>query len=404
MIKTQIHKLVQAGKDFGLRIFRGMNLLEVLFLTFCMVPFLFPIPVVRTDVQPYAAILATAVIVSSFFIHKEEGNKNWKTFVKQNPFAVVALFTLLSAVGVLIFDGIHINGLRAFYNYYALAVIPWAVGIVLRRIGRFPEELIKGLILIWFFVASVQYFIYGGFATQIISGARWDSDGWRGVLGLASEPSFFGIACFYFLHLIRHFEKHQLFYTAIVLVMGFLYAQSAMGIIFIVPLLLICATEGNRKIFRIPVWVIFLALAVGFLIVLNTVFVGTRLHSLFQMLVTGGFGGVLEDTSVSVRFYAIVRALKNAFSNFLLPMGFGRRIGSGYGGFLCELGFLALPMLFSISGAMSLTFRGKVARVIYFFVVTILLLNNTQLGNPLLLLVIGSNLYNRNPLGKPNEN
>jgi len=78
--------------------------------------------------------------------------------------------------------------------------------------------------------------------------------------------------------------------------------------------------------------------------------------------------------------------------NYFLPLGYTRRIGSGYGGFLCELGFFALPVLWCISLVMSWTFKKRVSRVLYFVVVTILLFNNTQLGNPLLLLVLGVNL------------
>ncbi len=69
----------------------------------------------------------------------------------------------------------------------------------------------------------------------------------------------------------------------------------------------------------------------------------------------------------------------------------------GYGGFLCELGLFSLPILFSISLAMSKTFKKKGSKILYFIVITILLFNNTQIGNSLLLIVLAMNL--RFPIG-----
>ena len=63
-----------------------------------------------------------------------------------------------------------------------------------------------------------------------------------------------------------------------------------------------------------------------------------------------------------------------------------------YGGFLCELGLFSLPILVSISAVMAKTFEKKFSRVAYFILVTALLLNNTQIGNPLLLFVLGMNV------------
>ena len=58
-----------------------------------------------------------------------------------------------------------------------------------------------------------------------------------------------------------------------------------------------------------------------------------------------------------------------------------------------ELGIFAVPAILLISYSLSLTFDKVRSRVAYFIVVTLLLLNNTQIGNPLLLMVVGLNLY-----------
>lgn len=368
-----------------------LTVLEVLFISFCLMPFLFPNPIVTTDVQPYAALLGTVVILKYLFLNRARLLKRDFYSIKGNLFQTIAFLTLLVSIVILFVGGITISGLRAVYNYYAVAIIPCATVLVMKRLREFPEKWIKCLILIWVAVSAIQLVIYRGFLTGIISGARWDSS-WRGVIGLASEPSYLGIACFYFLHLIQHFKKHQLIFMVLVLFAGLVCAQSAMGIIFIVPFIAIYLIDTNKKFFGIPLWCFALGIVAVFVIFLTTVLAGTRLHDLFMKVVAGGIGGLLEDPSVKIRLRAITRALNNAFSNFLLPMGYTRRIGSGVGGFLCELGFFALPIIFAVGWAMSYTFRKRISRIIYFALSIILLLNNTQMGNPLLLIVLGVNL------------
>ena len=56
------------------------------------------------------------------------------------------------------------------------------------------------------------------------------------------------------------------------------------------------------------------------------------------------------------------------------------------------MGFFALPILYCISWTMSLTFKKRVSQILYFVVVTVLLFNNTQIGNPLLLVVLAINI------------
>ena len=179
---------------------------------------------------------------------------------------------------------------------------------------------------------------------------------------------------------------------AIVLITATLYAQSAMGILFVSVYLAVLLLDEAKGVKGLFIWAAAVVAVLFFLYLLDTVMVGTRLHSLFQDFVEGGTTEVTEDVSVNNRINSISDALKEAFGNYLLPQGFGNRIGSGYGGFLVELGFIAIPIMISISWAMALTFQRKLSRFVYFVGVTLLLFNNTQIGNPLLLFVVGSNL------------
>lgn len=362
------------------------EILCYLFMIFCFIPFLFPNPIVKTNVQPYAAIIGTLILL--FY-----PGSLLKTRQGRNM-AIILGGTFLFSLLVMTFSGISIEAFRGVYNYYALFIIPCSIFIVLEELDEFPENLCKIMILIWVLVASVQFFVYRGFATELISGVRW-SYMYRGVVGLASEPSFLGIACFYFFHIIRYFRTQRLFYSAIVLVMGVLFAQSTTGIIFLTGYFVVFLLDiiGNRK--GIYIWAASICAFITFIFILNTKLTNSRINQMFNAFISGGLDSVLTDASASVRFNAILESLKTASENFFLPNGFGLRIGSAYGGMLVELGIFALPAIILISFGMAITFNKKGSQIVYFAVITFLLLNNTQIGNPLLLMVIGMNIHEK---------
>lgn len=354
-----------------------------LFLVFCFIPFLFPNPIVRTNVQPYAALLGTLIVVFRF-------NCLFRSPIGRKAGAILGV-TLLSSLFVMLIGGVSVEALRGVYNYYALFVIPCAVIIVLEDMDDFPETLCKTMIVLWFIVASIQFFIYRGFATQLISSVRW-SYRYRGVVGLASEPSFLGITCFYFLHLIRRFKTHRVLFNIMTLIMGVLYAQSATGIMFIAGYYIVFLLDVINSRKGVYVWAGSIVAAASFLVYLNNKLTGSRLNQMVDAFLNGGVDNVLSDGSASIRINAIWRALENAAGNMFLPNGFGSRIGSAYGGMLVEIGLFAIPAIILISFGLSVTFNKTISKVVYFIVTTLLLLNNTQIGNPLLLLVIGTNL------------
>lgn len=360
------------------------EILYYLFLIFCFIPFLFPNPIVKTNIQPYAALLGTLIMLF-------RNRMLYKSAIGRTT-AILLAGTLLVALLVMLFSEFSMDAVRSVYNYYALFIVPCAVIIVLEDLDTFPEALCKAMILVWFLVASIQFFVYRGFATKLIGGVRW-SYAYRGVVGLASEPSFLGISGYYFLHVVRKFNKNRVLFYAIVLVMGVLYAQSATALMFIAGyyVVLLLDMQNDRK--GILIWAASIAAVIGFIIVLRTKLANSRLNQMINTLLTQGMDGILSDASASVRFNAIRRAFDEALNNRLLPGGFNSRIGSAYGSLLVEIGFFAFPAIFLISYSMSQSFSKKGSKIVYFIVVTLLLLNNTQIGNPLLLMVIGINLY-----------
>lgn len=361
---------------------RKLTLIDVLFIAFCFFPFIIPNPIVVTNIQPYAAMLGTVELL----LRKDSSSKGIPRFFG------IAWITLFVSIIVLLFSGIEVASFRAFFNYYSVAVIPLALYLIFSDVKDFPEEALKILIIVWFAVSSIQFFIDRSFLTGIIGGVRF-SYSYRGVVGLASEPSFLGIACFYFLHMVMKFKKNKNVFAIMVLIMGIVYAQSMMGIMFIGAFVLVYVLDTVApKTFGYVLFGGIFAIII-FWILLKTVLSESRLNELLLLFSQEGLDGVLEDESAGNRYDSLVEAIRDSFNNYLLPLGFDKRIGSGYGGFLCELGMFAIPILCCISSAMSKTFEKKRSQVIYFIVITALLFNNTQIGNPLLLFVIPMNLY-----------
>lgn len=355
-----------------------------LFFIFCFIPFLFPNPIVKTNIQPYAAILGSIIL----FLW---GNKI-KTIPAGSIWMLISSMTFLASVILIFVNGITINAFRAIYNYFALFAIPCAVVVSLVLLDGIPERLFKIMIMLWFVVSTIQFFVYRGFATNLISAVRWSFE-YRGVVGLASEPSFLGISSFYFLHIVQRFKEKKIIYTILIIAMGTLYAQSAIGVLFIAGYYMVYLMDVINSKKGVAIWTGSIIAAISFFILLNTKLSGTRLNQMIGSLFTDGISGVLSDASAGVRFNAIKGALNRAFKNMLIPNGFNSRIGSGYGGLLVELGVLAIPIMTMISIWMSKTFKRLFSQIIYFIVITLLLFNNTQMGNPLLLLVIGINSF-----------
>lgn len=368
----------------GKRRNKGKYAVYYLYLFLCMFPFLFGNPFVETDMQPYA--LLVAVLISFTHFSKIIGCE------KFNLYFYVSFFLFVCSLLVFILSGLTISSFRAFYNYCALFFIPCALIVVFTELDTFPERFFKFCIVVWFGVSLIQFFIDRGFATFLIGTVR-GNDINRGVVGLASEPSYLGISCFYFLLISKFFTKKKFLYQFLILIMGTVFAQSTLGIIFIASYWLFYLLDNVRGRMGVSLTIVSFVLVAGFVYLLENRFAGTRMESLLSTFSDEGFSGIEEDESAMVRYNSILDAISGAFDDFLIPMGFERRIGSAYGGLLCELGFLSLPFLFVASRSVALSFSRKAVRFLFFFVFSVLMFNNTQIGNPVLLLVITANTF-----------
>ena len=304
---------------------------------------------------------------------------------------------------IYIIDGISVQNFRGCFNHLSLFLVVTAVYIFIDKY-YFPERYIKIMILIWFIVSSIQFWVDRSFLTSIIGAANWTSSV-RGVLGLASEPSFLGISCFYFLHLIKNFSSKKIFYTILIIIMGIIYAQSTMGIIFILAFSIVYIFNNLNSLKGIFIFIILILFIMFGYYLLYKYANNIRLFQILDTLLNQGITELYkEDASTQNRFNSIINSLNNAINNLLIPQGYGSRIGSGYGGLLTELGWFGLIEIIIISWGMSLQYSKKYICIIYFIIVSVLLFSNTQIGNPQLLFALGINIYNKNKYRIKNSN
>lgn len=359
---------------------------NVLFYFFCLCPFLSPTPLLGTDVQPYALILSVGYIAYLFFIKSKRIEiENRKILVLGISFLIALFFAFGST------DDKILNILRGISNYASLFFITFATYIITKRNHGLNEQIAKIILVLWFFVGLIQFLFMKDFLNSIISGGR--TDGTRGVFGLASEPSFFGVQCFYFFFLIRSFSTNKALYFGLILIMSFIFAQSALGILFVSSLFFILVIES--LIIKNRFWVVLLLLGS---LILSIYFIvnymeGTRISQLLQMLLNRNVAGLSEDESIMIRTNSIMIPLKEFSANYFIPHSFQSRIGSAFAGILYELGIFAFGITFVIPAVLSGFFSGNTIRILCFSLTFILFFSNIQLSNPTLAFVLGFGMY-----------
>lgn len=353
-----------------------------LFVFFCMCPFLFPIPGLPSNLQMYGLLFGILFLVLNAF-HAARAVLNSVVFSG-------LLVSLVAAIVIAGFSGLTLGAFRALFNHLSIFVVIIAAYVLVKCFGS-EERFVKGVILLWLAVALVQIVLYRGFLAEFIGSPNWSSSA-RGVIGLASEPSFLGISCFYFLHLADKFHTNRRAFLALITFMGVVLAQSAMGIIFIATFWVMLVFDRCHASATIFFGSISILLVVVFFVWASSSDSSSRIASIASIFMEDGFEGLYQqDESIRNRFNSIARALSSSFDNYLFPLGMGDRIGSGYGGILCELGIFAIVEMVAVSLGIALQFKKQWVRVLYFVAITVLLFSNTQIGNPQLLLVVGVN-------------
>lgn len=352
---------------------------KILLYFFCFFPFLFPISALGTDIQFYAFITAGAYLLGNV--------SRWRASAEIKAFGIYAFLATITAL--LSTAGANI-ALRCWFQYMSLFVVSFAIYNVVVTTKGIDERLCKIFILCWFFIGFIQTFFAPGFLTSIVANSRttWD----RGVCGLASEPSFFGLQCFYFFLVARTFNRQRLLYSMLIISMALFFAQSFTGLVFltITCVLSILDSVSMRSISPRKIFVALL-IVVAAAYCIQYIFKTERLANLLELTMSNNV--LEEDESSAVRMQSIEDAIQTSYNAAFLPTGFSERVGSLFGGILQEFGILGIPLICLISYIFASFFKRNIVRLIAFIIFGILFFTNMQLGNPTLSFVVAISIY-----------
>lgn len=346
---------------------------------FCFFPFLLPLKVLGTDIQFYAFIVSIAYLscLSKWYYSKEI-----KLFCLY--FLIAAIIGIPSASNIIIM-------VRCLFQYASLFFICCAVYNLLIRENGLDIRLSKYFILCWFIVGAIQTFLFPDFGGFLVANSRTTSD--RGVYSLASEPSFFGLQCFYFLFIASAFDKHQKTYLALISIMVLIFAQSFTGLVFLIFMLAFFISDSitfRRISFK---WILSSIIIIG----VSAFYIGnhlrnSRLGSIITLLISNE-NLTKKDESSSVRFNAIFESLQTSYNNVFFPNGFTERVGSMFGGILQELGIIGLPLMVIVTLLLTSYYRKKWVRYVAFLIIFILFFTNMQMANPTFAFVLALSIY-----------
>jgi hypothetical protein len=300
-----------------------------------------------TDMQPYAVLIALFL----FF---------WFRTCFTREQALIGLLFLFSFF-ILLITGLSFTSLRSFFNYASLFFISYIAFKVLKTERINFEYFLKTTIFIWFTVGLLQTIFDKTFLNYLISGSRTTDN--RGVVGLAPEPTFYGIVfIFLIIFVLLSDVKHKIFYISLCVLGITFLAKSSMAFLFLfIFLFYFVLTHAKFKYILISVVTLFTTLMAA-----TNLLEGSRLAFILNSLIDDPTKLVLTDASANDRFFHIYFSMKGFFSNFMLPNGYlswsgyvssqipeyldyviiewlsvGGRIMSGYGAAFYELGLFS---------------------------------------------------------------
>jgi hypothetical protein len=279
---------------------------------------------------------------------------------------------------------------RGLVNYISLFVIAFATYVALKAEGGFSVRFLKSVVLIWFTTGLLQVVVSRDLFTGLLSNARTTVS--RGVVGLAPEPTAYGIHCLLLLILVseRTAGRTRRWLMGALLIQILIFARSSMTLLFLLiwGALLLATHLGKRRALIGGACV----LGVGIVAVIGLMrfadrIQGIRILELIHLAVSAPALILVRDQSISDRVAAITFSLIGAFQGGLLPHGFvswaayvdrigphlvryiphytaGDRIMSGYGAALYELGFVGLIIPYVVTHTARLRYRADLKRFI----------------------------------------
>ncbi len=220
---------------------RNMNLIFSLFIALSLLPYVQIIPT-GSDTQPNAFILAALILAAS--IGAVRLNRVQALPWLLPPIALVIFFVEVVGAGTDLFQN-----LRSLYNYISLPVISTVVVLNYRSIRKRILPVLNGVNLIYFVVGLAQVVTGSQLVGNLVGGGdRVDTYSflYRGAVGLAPEPTYYGTVMFLFILLYAILGKERSKWTALALVQILFFSRSTMVILYIGILVVIRALFARR--------------------------------------------------------------------------------------------------------------------------------------------------------------
>lgn len=375
---------------------------SIILYILCFMPFVKFIPLgLKTDTQPLALMWAFLYIL-------KRGINDRKLYLSRH-YLFLCFYLVICAFFILMMNPFlpssKLNGpdygfcvVRNLITVGSIILITGASSLLLKRNGL-NERLIKILINVWFVVGIVQRYFDANFLTSIVANAR--TSGNRGVVSLASEPSFYGYMCLLFGLFVYDFKKNRALYFINIIVQIIFLAKSFNTIILISVFVFFIGLK-RISLFTVKKGAQFIAYAaMGAIISWRSViflankFENDRIGYFLGILISNDsilnkVNLILSDGSASIRFNNIILPMSAFVNDIGMPHGLtaGRSM-YGFASLLYQYGFFAIPIIIFIMLVIRNAYtKDELGRAFCYAIVSILFVG-IQLNNPFLWFFLG---------------
>lgn len=360
-----------------------------IFAFFCLCPYI-SVFGLQTTTQPNALLFS---IFPLLMIKTERVPREIYVF------SAVAIFATL----VLLISDLSFLSLRDWANYISLVVISLASYKYLIYSKGLSYKFFYTIVVLWLAVGLIQTFVMPNFLSFLFSKMRGSLSGGRGVTGLSTEPTYYGLimALFFVMYLINRWYKKSKILGVLILFQCLFLSKSSTAIA-----MMVMATGGLLvfQIFQLRLKII-MFLGAGIVLVglvisqTKELYKGTRINEIVELVVSNPEIILAKDYSVAERVNHMVFPVISLYEAKLFPYGYGKfgdylsekresgeykvffahnyfneskRILSGHGKGYFELGFFGLVISFGIISCFFFSIKDPV--MLYSFILYFLLL------------------------------
>ena len=373
--------------------------IDKIFYILCFFPFVkFGKIGLNSDIQPFCLCFSLMILVW-FYIKK-------KLIISRTLYRLICLGTsaiILNSITTLVLalgnpDGLEgcVRNIASFMSLIAISMMSY---IVCKYNDGFNEKYVKFIINSYLCVGMVQRFVNSTFLYSFVSNARTSAN--RGVVSLASEPSFYCYMCIFFLILVMEFKTQRQFYIFNVLFQCIILAKSSVSMVYLFIFVGLYFIFNIKRINMKQVIFIILGISVVFALiyVLFKYNKGQRIVMIINNIlgssnITDMIGKLMDDTSISIRVNDILYGVTGFLSWFGLPHGFHTKIiSSGYGSLIYTSGWLGIWLIGYIFYITYRAFRYNSFKWVYSIGLLIIMFSAIQISNPVFCFLIGYFAY-----------